>query len=117
MPTYFILSETPKTPPKRKTKKQLAAERKRQEQNLRDLLNDHPEVGGQQPGTWPMRSLSMAVHPKDAKAANKLLEKAGLSARHDRTGKLVIPDRAEHKRILKYRSRPGLQMHDFDSFS
>lgn len=117
MPTYFLLGDTPRPKPRKKTKEQRAREREREKRNLEELLGQGLEVGGQRPGTWPRLSLTMAVHKKDVAAANELLKKAGVNAYHAKDGRLVIPDKAANKAVLKYRSRPGMEMVDFESFS
>lgn len=119
---YFVmpLAETPQK--RRKTK----IERKREELLARRRAKLAPfefgsEVGGQQPGTWPQRSMALGVHPKQVAEANAIQAAHRTGCYHDRTGKLVCPDAAAKKRAMKLKSstfrgkKVGLV--DYESFS
>lgn len=84
---------------------------KKGRRRLREVLGQ--EVGGQRPGTWPMTSLAIAVHPKQVAEANKILKAAGTTAYHKPDGSMVIPDAAQRKKVIGL--VPGRV--DFDSFS
>lgn len=61
---------------------------------------------------WPMKSVAMAVHPDQVKEANAFLEKHGSKCHHTKDGRMVIPDNAERKKVLKLKG-----YFDKDSFN
>ena len=61
--------------------------------------------GGQRPGTWPMISMNMCVHPSQVAEANAKLKAGGSTAYHKRNGLLVIPDNGQRKKVLKIKER------------
>lgn len=66
---------------------------------LAELLGT--EVGGQRPGTWPQVSMSLAVHRSQVAEANAKLKAAGTTAYHLPDGRLVCPDAAEKKKVIR----------------
>lgn len=62
--------------------------------------------------TWPMKSLSLAVHPTQVAEANQHLKENGCSARHSPDGIMHIPDAGDKKRVMRAKNA-----RDWDSFT
>lgn len=63
--------------------------------------------GGQLPSCWPMVSEALAVHAKQAEAANERARRHGINVHYDARGDCHIPDRNERKKLLRLE-----RMHD-----
>lgn len=50
---------------------------------------------------WPLLSEAMAVHPKQVKEAQARAKRHGINVVYQKDGRVLIPDRAERKRLLK----------------
>jgi hypothetical protein len=50
---------------------------------------------------WPMVSDALAVHPKQVQQARERAKRHGINVEYKSNGQVVIPDRAERRRLLR----------------
>lgn len=72
------------------------------------VIEEDPELTGNRPWSKPIESQALAYHPRQVAEARAHYEKHGLPGQLIREdGKVVLPDRATRKRVLKLNN-----MHD-----
>lgn len=67
---------------------------------LEDLLNGNSPMLAQGSG-WPMRSIALAVHPKQVEKANERNRRLGLASYYEKDGTCVIPTSRERAKLIK----------------
>lgn len=77
---------------------------------IADFLGAPP--GGTQTDTWPKTCISMACHPDSVGEYNAAMKEHGIGAVYDNSGMPHCPDRAAHKRMMRF-----FKYHDKDAFS
>ena len=68
---------------------------------LDDLLESGETLMGQSTTTWPQRSESMAVHPKQVDQANERARKHGIAAVYDKTGTPSVASANDKRKLMK----------------
>lgn len=69
--------------------------------NICEMLGAASPPGGQQPSTYPMKSMALGVHGTQRAEAYERNRKHGVNVSYDRCGRAVIPDAGEHKKLMK----------------
>ena len=53
------------------------------------------------PTCWPMKSVALCVHPKQALQANERAKRHGINVYYNRQGTCIIPDSKNYAKLLR----------------